>query len=245
MNTQVFNSYDSMCQCVAEEIIQNLKENPHQLLCIAAGHTSLGVFRHLIEAYHSGHADFSKAGFIAMDEWLHMTADTRESCGYFIYENFLKYVNYSQENVRLWDGSASDPEGECKAVESFIQQKSLRKSIDFLVLGAGMNGHLALNEPGTAFDSRAHVTNLDPVTQKVGQKYFSHEASLTGGITLGIENFREAARTILMINGTAKHDILLKILNAPEPTPQLPATALYTFNNASLYFDEEALNGNI
>lgn len=241
MNTQIFDTYDSMCQCVANEIIEGLKENPRQLLCIAAGHTSLGVFKCLVRAFNEGYADFSLASFVAMDEWLHMSAHTKESCGCFINENFLKYVNYAPENVRLWDGTVSDVQKECASVESFILQHSAQRAIDYLVLGVGMNGHLALNEPGTSFDLKAHVTELDTITQKVGQKYFSGTASLTGGITLGIADFREAARTVLMVSGASKADILEKVLSASAPDEQLPATALLSFNNASLYCDHEAL----
>lgn len=240
MNTKIFDTYESMCSCVADEIIENLNQNPRQLLCIAAGHTSLGVFKCLITAFNEGRADFSKASFVAMDEWLHMSENTKESCGYFIQENFLKYVNYAPENVRLWDGTTADLQKECDDVQHFIARMSHGKSIDYLVLGMGMNGHLALNEPGTSFESRAHVTKLDSVTQKVGQKYFTDTQLLSGGITLGIANFREASRTVLMVNGTSKADILAQVLNASAPDEQLPATALLDFNNASLYCDRAA-----
>ena len=129
----------------------------------------------LIQDYQQGKADFSQASFAAMDEWLYMSDRTKESCGYFLREHFLNHVNYAPENVRLWDGTVSDTQKECRDVEEFIKTRSV--------------------------DSRAHVTVLDPVTQKVGQKYFSSEASLSGGITLGIDNFRQARRTVLMVNG--------------------------------------------
>lgn len=158
----------------------------------------------LIQDYQQGKADFSQASFAAMDEWLYMSDRTKESCGYFLREHFLNHVNYAPENVRLWDGTVSDTQKECRDVEEFIKTRSVNGTLDYLVLGAGMNGHLALNEPGTSFDSRAHVTVLDPVTQKVGQKYFSSEASLSGGITLGIDNFRQARRTVLMVNAPLK-----------------------------------------
>lgn len=240
MNTEIFETYDSMCRRVADEIVENLHENPRQMLCIAAGHTSLGVFKHLIADYHNNRADFSKASFVAMDEWLHMSEKTEDSCGAFLVKSFLNYVNYSSANVRLWNGLAEDTEKECRDVEAFIQEKSVHGRIDYLVLGSGMNGHLALNEPGTSFSSTAHTTALDPVTQTVGQKYFRGGASLSGGITLGIENFRQAGRSVLIIDGEKKADILDKILSAKAPDEQLPATAIFTFSNASLYCDRLA-----
>lgn len=241
MDTRLFENYDVMCRLIADEIAADLAENPKQLLCIAAGHTSLGIFEHLIHDFKEGKIDFSQAAFVAMDEWLHMSDKTTESCGYFLRKNFLEYVNYKPENVRLWDGTLVDTEKECRDVEAFIREKSVHGAIDYLVLGSGMNGHLALNEPGTSFASTAHTTALDSVTCQVGQKYFTDGASLTGGITLGIENFRQAKRTVLAINGTRKAPILKKLLNCSAPSEELPVTALLTFENAALYYDQEAL----
>ncbi len=241
MNTRIFETYDMMCRRVADEIEEDLKKNPQQMLCIAAGHTSLGVFKYLIQDYEQDKVDFSQAWFAAMDEWLYMSDKTKESCGYFLREHFLDHVNYAPDHIRLWNGAADNVQEECAQVEAFIKDHSVNGTLDYLVLGAGMNGHLALNEPGTSFNSRAHVTVLDPITQKVGQKYFSDKTALSGGITLGIDNFRQARRTVLMVNGSAKSEILSKILTAGAPNEQIPATALLTFENASLYCDRDAL----
>lgn len=240
MNTVQFKTYDAMCLQTAEEIVSGLAANPEQMLCIAAGHTSLGVFTYLINAFHNGRADFSRAWFVAMDEWLHMDAHTPESCGSFLVEHFLSKVNYPKDHIRLWNGKAPDPQAECRSVEKFISANATDGVIDYLVLGAGMNGHLALNEPGTPMDSRAHVSHLDALTAQVGQKYFSNGAALTGGITLGIGNFSEAKRTLLLINGEKKADILADILKSCGPDTALPATALYEFGNASIYYDAAA-----
>ena len=238
MNCNMFDDASTLCAQIAEEIIQDLNQNPKQLLCIAAGHTSLGVFTHLLESYRLGKADFSQASFVAMDEWLDMSCHTPGSCGCFLVENFLRHVNYAPQNIRLWDGTASDLDEECAQVLQFIETHGGR--LDFLVLGVGMNGHLALNEPGTDFAASAHICPLDPVTQTVGQKYFSQQTNLTGGITLGIADFRSAKRSILAVTGEKKAIILKNILDCGSPNVQLPATALYEFPNASLYYDKEA-----
>lgn len=240
MNTIIFSNYDAMCKQIADEIQEDLKKNPKQMLCIAAGTTSLGVFKHLIERYNNGEIDFSQAYFVAMDEWLHMNETTPDSCGNFLVREFLNYVNYAPSHVYLWNGCNEDPEEECRIAENFIRENSDREVIDYLVLGMGMNGHLALNEPGVDLHDTAHICVLDTVTQKVGQKYFQEGAALTGGITLGIENFRQSARTVLMVDGQHKAGIVQKVLGAPEVTNMLPATAVREFPNASFYCDEAA-----
>lgn len=235
---QMFETYKEMCKKVAEEIREDLKRNPKQMLCIAAGNTSLGVFEELICMYEKHEVDFSEAYFVAMDEWMGMDERTPGSCGNFLVKYFLQHVNYASENIKLWNGKAADPYKECLEAEAFLN-RAADKCIDYLVLGTGMNGHLALNEPGADFDGCAHVHELDETTKKVGQKYFEQQATLEQGITLGIRNFRDAKRTVLMINGAHKKEIAKRIFETNVPDCRIPATALYDFPNGSIYYDRD------
>ncbi|GHV02963.1 hypothetical protein FACS189485_04850 [Spirochaetia bacterium] len=237
METKVFPDYNSLCNKITGEICDALRLNPSLLLCIAAGHTSLGVFEGLCKAYKKGTADFSSVAFVAMDEWLGMNKDTPGSCGKLLCGSFLDLVNFKPENVRLFDGTVSDPDTECAAVEEFIVSHSCSGKINYVVLGSGMNGHLALNEPGVSFDLRAHAGQISQTTKEVGQKYFKEFVELKGGLTLGIANFREADRSVLMISGRHKSDILKRIISE-NPGTDIPATAIKDFKNASLYYDD-------
>lgn len=236
----VFPSQTEMCRKAADEIIDDLRKNPQQLLCIAAGHTSLGLFRELVRRFQAGEIDFSKAGFVAMDEWAGMDAATEGSCGWLLETEFLSKVDYPKERVFLWDGKARDQAGECERAADFVRKNSRYGVIDYLVLGVGMNGHLALNEPGTGLDERAHVAVLDAITADVGQKYFKKATALGAGLTLGLADFREARRSVLMISGEKKKDICRKIWDASCFHAGLPATAVYEFGNASIYCDRAA-----
>ena len=236
----VFPSQEEMCQKAAAEIIDSLKENSRQLLCIAAGHTSLGVFRELVRRFRAGEMDLSEASFVAMDEWTGMDAATEGSCGWLLETEFLSKVDYPADRVFLWDGKAQDQARECERAADFIRKNSRYGTIDHLVLGVGMNGHLALNEPGTGLDERAHVAALDAITADVGQKYFKKATALGAGLTLGLADFREARRSVLMISGEKKRDICRKIRDASYFQADLPATAVYEFENASIYCDRAA-----
>lgn len=231
---KIFADQEQLSAQVVEEICQLLLQKPDMLFCIAAGHTSVGVFRGLAAACKAGKADFSHASFVAMDEWVGMSAQTPDSCGQLLVRELLSHINLPAENVRLFDGTVADPLAECQAVEAFIEA---RGGIDYLVLGCGMNGHLALNEPGTPFEQRAHLAQLDSLTAQVGQKYFQQQTSLTQGITLGIQNFGEARRSVLMVTGAHKANILQRILTEAI-SPELPATAVRGFVNASIYCDQ-------
>lgn len=237
----VFDSYGGMCRAVADEIADSLGRAPDLLICIAAGHTSLGVFEELIALHRKGEADFSRAAFLAMDEWLGMNKTTEGSCGDFLRRHFLRHVNFAAENVVLPDGLAEDPALECRRMEAFIRSHSSDGRLDLVVLGAGMNGHLALNEPGTDWGLGPHVTELDAVTREVGKKYFDNPVRLTGGITLGVADFARARRAILLLSSAKKGEILGRILGAEGPDPMIPATAVHTMANADIFCDREAM----
>lgn len=242
LDITVFENYMAMSRKASEAIVQNLKINPKQLLCIAAGHTSLGVLQELVDLYERREVDFSKASFVAMDEWTEMDEYTEGGCGWFLRKNFLEKVNYSEGNVFLWNGKAADYETECKRAQSFIREHSREGVIDFLILGSGMNGHLALNEPGSELCSRARCVKLDEMTSSVGQKYFNEDVSLKGGLTLGLADFEEAKRKILLISGEQKREILKKIRAAGKFINQVPATAMYSYVNSSVYCDIESIS---
>jgi galactosamine-6-phosphate isomerase len=95
--------------------------------------------------------------------------------------------------------------------------------LDIMLVGVGTNGHIAMNEPGTSFDTLAHIGVLADETKEVGQKYFNTTAVLSKGITLGLRHFREARLPILMANGEKKAAIIGKTLSVP-PSETLPSS---------------------
>lgn len=232
MEIRQFESGAEIAKAVADLICAQLIKKPESVLCIAAGHSSLGVFEELAARYVRGEADFSKAHFIAMDEWLHMNETVPGSCGDFLHKHFLDRVNFPQENVRLVDGCAEDMEAECAALKERIEVVG---GFDLILLGMGMNGHLALNEPGTPFDSTVHTTRLDPVTQEVGRKYFEDAPQLTGGVTIGLRDMAEGRDVLLIVFGEKKREIIQKLLDS-EPTTDLPASFLKTLPQARLWY---------
>lgn len=242
MEVQRFETYEELCGRIGDEIATELRENPKMTLCIAAGHSSLGVFRVLEEYYTEGKVDFSQANFVALDEWLGMSEETPNSCGAFLKAEFLDRIPFGK--VRLFDGTLDDAESECAAVERFIEEESQEGRIDYLVLGCGMNGHLGLNEPGTPFDSRAGVIELDSVTMQIGQKYFEEQTKFEGGITLGMLSFQQAKRSVLIFSGSHKQEALIKTLQGPVNV-QWPASAIRTYENAAVFYDADAGEANL
>ncbi|MHB1453485.1 MAG: 6-phosphogluconolactonase [Saccharofermentanales bacterium] len=236
MKYRIFENYRSACDYVARDIAKTVREKPEALLCLAAGHTSLGIFDAMAELQNSGEADFRTAYIVGLDEWSGMSRDEDGSCAGFLYTNIFDRIRIPYGHIRLFDGKYTDGDSECRLVEEFIASRS---GIDYMLLGIGMNGHLGLNEPGTDFSLGAHVTGISETTLAVGQKYFRQPTRITGGITLGIRNILESRRIVLVTDSARKSRIISEFYRL-DPDPKLPATALKAADHCEIVLDRDA-----
>ena len=233
MEQKIFKTELQMAEAAAELIEETLKENPKSQICIAAGHSSVPLFRELVRRFREGRLDFSQAYFTAMDEWSGMNETIPGSCGDLLVRELLSKVNFPPEHIRLVNGKAKDPQAECEALKAHVEAHG---GFGLLVLGMGMNGHLALNEPGTSFSLSFHIGKLDEVTVRVGAKYFETAPQLTGGLTMGPQEIAHSKRVILLVSGERKKEILRRLLESPI-TEELPASFLKSLPQAALWYD--------
>jgi 6-phosphogluconolactonase/glucosamine-6-phosphate isomerase/deaminase len=182
----IYPDYQSMSLAAADRVLALLANKPNAVICLPSGSTPLGMFQTLAAANQKGMADFSKCVFIGLDEWIGMGADDNGSCRDLLDKDFLKPIGLRDNQIVFFDGKAIDPQAECDRVNKVVASLG---GLDLIVLGVGMNGHLALNEPGTPWDTYAHISELETVTKEVGQKYFEKPTVLTKGITVGIRHY--------------------------------------------------------
>ena len=236
MKQIIYKDYTELSVKTAELIADIIRKKPDALLCFPAGETSVGTFDHLIKLNKSGKISFKKCKIVGLDEWANIGEMKSENCFSFLKKHLFDHIDYSKENFCFFDGEASDLMKECLKTDNFIKENG---PIDMILLGAGMNGHLGLNEPGTSFDLYSHIVFLDETTKIVGQKYFSGKVNLTAGITLGIKYIMEAKTAILQLNGSRKAEVVKRLIEG-ETSPSFPASAIKSHSNSFLLLDKEA-----
>jgi glucosamine-6-phosphate deaminase len=236
MDVRLFEDYRSACDYVAQDIARTVRTKPDALLCLAAGHTSLGIFDAMTQMQEGGAVDFRTAYIVGLDEWMGMSRSDDGSCAGFLHANLFDRIDIPQDHIRLFDGRCTDGDVECREIEEYI---AARGGIDYMMLGIGMNGHLGLNEPGTDFSLGAHVTGISETTKAVGQKYFRHPTALGEGITLGIRNILSSRRIVLVADSARKRHILHELFRR-DNDPELPATALKAAVQCEVVLDREA-----
>ena len=150
MKTTIWKNYDMLSLAAGKWMIDVLSTVSSPLMCIAAGNTPLGTFTHIVEFSRKGRLNNINADFISLDEWVGMNGLTNGSCRQTLDRYFFHPLKISEERIHFFDGKAADLFEECAKANRYIES---RNSIDLLLLGIGLNGHIGFNEPGSPLDS--------------------------------------------------------------------------------------------
>jgi glucosamine-6-phosphate isomerase len=239
MKLLLADAYDALSSQAADDLVALLKDKKHPLICVASGDSPAGLYRELVRRVEAKELNVSDWYFVGLDEWLGMNGTDEGSCRFHLDQQLFHPLQINPERICFFDGRSKDAEAECQQVEAFIANHG---GIDVAIVGLGLNGHVGMNEPGTPVSARTHVAELDPLTQQVGQKYFTQQTQLSAGLTLGIANLLECRAVFLMANGRHKAEIVQKVLNEPVAVVR-PASLLLQHQAFSVYLDKEAASG--
>lgn len=231
-----FPNDEALGRYLADKIADIVRAKPDALISIAAGTSSFPVFDALKAKVKAGELSFSQATFFGMDEWCGLPQDADGAMADFLHRHFLDEVDFKE--TFLFDGMA-DPQSECVRAEEFLAARGV---FDVIVFGIGVNGHVALNEPGIDPALHTHVAEVASVTATVARKYFEKEAPLlTAGVTIGLANAAEAKAVWLVANTPVKRDAVEKIealTAAGTPTNQVPASLVTALPQTELLVSE-------
>lgn len=236
MKKIVSDSVEEQAKEVADIIAGIVGEKPNALLCLAAGDTPTAVYEQMARMQREGQADFRSCRLIGLDEWVGLDENAQGGCRKYIADNVIKPLELPEENILFFDACAQDLNGECAKIDEYLKEQG---PIDISLMGVGMNGHIALNEPGCDFNSTAHVVPLDDVTVEVASKYFHRPAPVTEGITLGMGQIWESGLLIVIANQEKKQAIMHAAVYG-EVTNIVPASALQNHPNCIVSLDTAA-----
>src|SRR5437667_1381908 len=169
------------------------------------------------------HLDFSRAQTFNLDEYVGLEPDHPKSYHAYMRRHFFDHVNIAVENIHMPNGTLGiDVDAETKSYEQAIEDAG---GIDLLIVGIGANGHIAFNEPGSAFESRTRAVDLAPETIANARQHFRTEAVPLRAITMGIGTILEARRILLLAAGASKAGAVERALRGPV-SQSVPASAL-------------------
>lgn len=208
------------------------------VLGLPTGGTVLDMYKFLCDFYKSGRLDFSHVVTFNMDEYVGLAPQDPQSYHFYMKKNLFAHVNLPRKQAHILNGLADDLHKECDSYEKAIQDVG---GIHLFLGGVGRNGHLAFNEPGSAFTSRTRPVVLEPSTRRANARFFDGDESLVPqqALSVGIGTVLAAQEILFLASGEEKAQAVAR-LSLGEITTQWPITALKTHPKATLLIDEPA-----
>lgn len=227
------NTYEELSEVAATIFSKQIQEKPDSVLGLATGGSPVGMYKKLVARHQAGHLSFQKVQTFNLDEYVGLEQTSPASYWTFMHENLFNFVDIQPENIHLPNGKAVNLAEECAAYDKRIEEAG---GIDLQLLGIGVNGHIAFNEPGTSFDSKTNIVELTESTRTENAIYFDDPSEVpTHAITMGIHSIMKAKEIILIAFGEKKLPAIEK-LKSGHITEEFPASQLLNHPNVTIIY---------
>ena len=220
MKFSKFDSIDALDEAASEWMIRQLNPDGRTLICAATGNSPTNTYKKFVQK--KSRINSETLSFIKLDEWYGLEMTDAGTCEQYLQQNLLKPLNIPADRIVSFDSKAPSPELECQRIEDWL---SANGPIDICILGIGLNGHIAFNEPEPALEPNAHPGKLS-ATSLSHPMLSSAKRNLQIGLTLGMANILQSKKILLIVNGNHKTEVLGKLM-AGKISTGLPASFLW------------------
>jgi galactosamine-6-phosphate isomerase len=236
MQIDATDSYGSLSEKAAAIILNEIPGKRNLLLCAATGNTPVGTYDLLAKAHQRQDDLFTRMQIIKLDEWGGLNMDDPATCESFLQSRLLRPLGIDPSRYISFNSNPADPKAECERVRD---QLFVRGPVDICVLGLGMNGHVALNEPADALEPETH-----PATLSARSLQHSMLAGLkkkpSYGLTLGMADILQSRMILMLISGKEKKEIARSFLSGKIST-RVPASFLWLHANVICLISKDAM----
>lgn len=235
--------YEELSLWAAQYITYRIKQyrpSPKRpfVLGLPSGSTPLGLFEYLAQYYKEGKISFENVVFFGMTEYVGIGAGDSHGFQYFLWDNFLKFVNVKPEHVYFLNGLTTDFAKECAAYEKKLEKYG---GVNLFVGGIGVEGHIAFNEPYSSLASRTRAKMLAPSTIRANSRFFDNDESKVPPIalTIGIATMMEADEIMILASGEKKAYAIQQTIEG-NLTHVCPASCLQQHPHSIIACDDAA-----
>ena len=236
MRARVVSSTDELALLAADLVQAFLRSVPSPVLGLATGGSVQALYRELVRRHREESLSFATTRAFLLDEYVGLDPDHPQLYRNVVRTELAGRVNLDPARLHSPDVQAADLDEECTRYDRLISQAR----IGLQILGVGRNGHLAFNEPGSAFDSRTRVVRLTAGTRADNARFFGPlDPVPERAVTQGLGTILEADRLLVIASGAAKAPAVRAALHGPA-TETLPASILRTHPRVILILDPDA-----
>lgn len=205
-----------------------------RVLVLSSGKTMVPLYGALVRLHRAGKAPLARAATFNVDE-LCLPAAHRGSFRTFMERHLFRKVRLPPARIHFLRGDAPDSIREAARYE-----KELRRAggADLVLLGIGINGHIAYLEPGRALTPQTSRVRLSSSTRR-GLAADGIRPAPREAFTMGIETILSARAILLVATGRSKAKVVARALSG-RITPRCPASYLTLHPRLTVILDRDA-----
>ena len=201
---------------------------------LATGATMNPIFDSLVRRHREAGLSFSRVRAFHLDEYWPLKRDDTAGFAASLEARFIGKVDFLEDSFTPFPPSTVSA-GVEKSCAAYCKAIAMAGGINLQVVGVGVNGHLAFNEPGSEVDSRARKVNLAPETLARMPDGVNYNEALT----LGIADILEAKEILFVATGADKSKAVQRALKVP-PSADCPASFLQKHPSVTWLIDVAA-----
>lgn len=214
----------------AEYLKKVIADNDYARIILSTGASQFETLESLI----AGGVDWSKIEMFHLDEYVGLPESHIASFRKYLKERFISKINL--KGYYLVDGNPD--------TITALGEKLREKPVDLGLIGIGVNGHIAFNDPPADFDTKDAyiVVNLDATCrqQQVGEGWFgSIDEVPKQAISMTPYQIMQCKKIITAVPHAVKANAINMALTQ-EISNLVPATLLRTHPDWNLFIDESS-----
>jgi glucosamine-6-phosphate deaminase len=205
-------------------------------MVVATGSSQFEMFRELVMQ----NVNWQKVEVFHLDEYIGIPVTHKASFRRYLYERFINLVPVK----RFY---SIDVERDIDNLLSELTSSVRNKPVDLGLIGIGVNGHLAFNDPPADIETRdAYIRvklNRECKLQQVSEGWFeSPEEVPETAVSMSVWQILQCKTIISVVPHQAKAEAVRRTL-AESPGGMVPATMLKQHPDWHLFLDRDSAGG--
>jgi len=217
----------------AGKLNEAIEKNGEARMIVSTGSSQFETFQSLLKE----NVEWDKVEIFHLDEYIGLPVDHMASFRKYLYERFINKVKVKKFH-------SVDVEGDIDNCIAKLTLELRKKSVDIGLIGIGVNGHIAFNDPPADFDTREAyiVVNLDEQCrlQQVNEGWFnSVEEVPAKAVSMTPKQIMQCKTIVSCVPHKVKAEAVRNTL-INSLTNIVPATLLKHHSDYHLYLDKNS-----
>jgi len=236
MEITICDSYKDLSSKAFDVILQELEKKKDLLLCAATGNSPTGSYQLLCEKFMLHPELFDQMRILKLDEWGGIPQQHPGNCESYLQAHLIQPLEIDPKRYTGFNSDSENPKDECLHIQDYLNREG---PVDLCILGLGINGHLAFNEPAKDLQAHCHIAMLTSSSMKHSMAT-EMQIKPTYGLTLGMADILQSKKILMLIKGKEKRKIVNMFLSK-RITTLLPASFLWLHNNVVCLIEKDTI----